>query len=202
MSGREGKTLAITLSHGRKDPNEDMEDWGFNGPVLPGVDSLHIVYLTQITVAFANADLARYARDKTGWDWWDETIHCLQIRTHKDMIQTHEGYFGDWTIALSDPTTEGTKTMTEFPFEEIRAPDGNYFASWAEAKAAGYDDDQIWSVTGGDDEFETLPDGTEMRVCTFLYGPPHHYVNHIGHIATSERHDGATYFEERLEMDD
>jgi len=81
---------------------------------------------------------------------------------------------------------------TEFPFEEIRRPDGNYFTSWEDARIDGHDDDQIWSVT------ET--DGT------YCYGPPHHYVNHIGHIATAERHDGDTYYEEppetELEPDD
>jgi hypothetical protein len=27
-------TVYIKLLHGRDDPNQDMEDWGFNGPVL------------------------------------------------------------------------------------------------------------------------------------------------------------------------
>ena len=49
-------------------------------------------------------------------------------------------------------------------------------------KDAGFDDDQIWSITECED--------------TFSYGPPHHYVNHIGHIATQERHDFETYYEE------
>jgi len=72
----------------------------------------------------------------------------------------------------------------EFPFEEIRKPCGNYFDSWQDAKEQGFDDDQIWSVINVDD--------------TFCYCPPHHYVNHIGHIATNERHDGKTYYEEEL----
>jgi hypothetical protein len=53
---------------------------------------------------------------------------------------------------------------------------------YSEAKEAGYDDNQIWSVTVHDD--------------WFCYGPPHHYVNHVGHIATKERHDNDTYYEE------
>ena len=73
--------------------------------------------------------------------------------------------------------------VQEFPFEELRKPSGDYFDSWQDAKDHGYDDDQIWSVVHGDED-------------TFCYGPPHHFVNHIGHIATSERHDGNTYYEE------
>lgn len=75
--------------------------------------------------------------------------------------------------------------ICDFPYEEIRKPSGDYFASWQEAKDAGYDDDQIWSVV----ECEG----------TYTYGPPHHYVNHVGHVATKERHDMETYYHEEPE---
>ena len=90
---------------------------------------------------------------------------------------------------MSEDTNDG------FPFNEygqgkLRRDIGetDYYRSWQEAKDAGWDDNQIWSVTGEDN--------------THLYGPPHHYVNHIGHIATEERHDGKTYYEESWENDD
>ena len=76
----------------------------------------------------------------------------------------------------------------DFPYEEIRKPSGDYFDSWKDAKDAGYDDDQIWSVTECDDWIS--------------WGPPHHYVNHIGHVATKERHDGDTYYQYKLAMYD
>lgn len=75
----------------------------------------------------------------------------------------------------------------DFPYEEIRRPDGNYFQSWKEAKDAGWDDDQIWSVTSADGD-----DGSEW----IIIGPPHHFCNHLGHLATLERHDNNTYYEE------
>ena len=83
---------------------------------------------------------------------------------------------------MSMATEETTVHEAEFPFEEIRRPDGDYFFSWKEAKGAGYDDDQIWSVTVHDE--------------CYCYGPPEHYANHLGHVATKERHDGNTYYEE------
>jgi hypothetical protein len=85
---------------------------------------------------------------------------------------------------MADTIIEG-----DFPFQEIRRADENYFDSWQEAKDAGYDDDQIWSITEGDEN-------------SWSYGPPHHYINHIGHIATQERHDGQTYYIETWEVDD
>lgn len=89
--------------------------------------------------------------------------------------------------------TEPTTHETDFPFEEIRddvvGGNGDYFTSWQAASDAGFDDDQIWSITEGDNG-------------SYCYGPPHHYINHIGHIATKERHDSHTYYIEASETDD
>jgi len=75
----------------------------------------------------------------------------------------------------------------EFPYEEIRKePDGDFFDSIEEAKALGFAESQIWSVTECDN--------------SFAYGPSHHWVNLLGYVATVEHHDGKTYFiEEPLE---
>ena len=82
----------------------------------------------------------------------------------------------------------------EFPYEEIRKDTGDFFDSIAEAKAAGFKESQIWSVT----EYED----------TFTYGPSRHWVNLLGYVATVEHHDDNTYFFEeplmafRAEEDD
>lgn len=81
----------------------------------------------------------------------------------------------------------------DFPFTEKRR-----FDSWGEAKKAGWKDSQIWSVTCGDDEDNE--DG--IRCSVFLYGPPHHYVNHLYHVVTDEHHDDDTYYEEYCEMEE
>ena len=75
----------------------------------------------------------------------------------------------------------------DFPYEEIRQESGDYFDSWKQAKEAGFDDNQIWSVCVHDD--------------TYCYGPPGHVVNHLGHVATKEKHDMDTYYEETLSTD-
>jgi hypothetical protein len=72
---------------------------------------------------------------------------------------------------------------TEFPFEEIKDINGNYFESATHALEHGFDENQIWSVVEEND--------------TFIYGPSHHYINLIGYIATKEHHDGDTYYEEK-----
>ena len=78
-----------------------------------------------------------------------------------------------------------TKIVDCFPYEKIMRPDGDMFSSWQEAKDAGYADTQIWSVIHSDDESDS-----------WFYGPPFHYVNHLGHIATKEHHNNDEYYEE------
>jgi len=90
------------------------------------------------------------------------------------------------------PAVTPRVVCADFPYEEIRRPDGDYFQSWQEAKNAGWDNDQIWSVTSAEGH-----DGSEW----IITGPPHHYVNHIGHIASLERHDNNTYYEECLSVE-
>ena len=74
----------------------------------------------------------------------------------------------------------------DFPYEEIRKPSGDLWTSAREAMDDGWDEDQVWSVA---DDGET----------TWCYGPASHYVNVIGFVATNERHDGETYYEESWE---
>lgn len=76
----------------------------------------------------------------------------------------------------------------EFPYEEIRRPNGDYFDTALEAEKAGFQRNQIWSVVEIDGNF--------------IYGPPHHFVNRIGFIATKETHDFDTYYHDETNPDD
>jgi len=92
-------------------------------------------------------------------------------------------------------TTAIEAIQQDFPFDEIRDATGNYFASVADAKKAGYQESQIWSVAIGDGEG---PNGEDV----YTYGPSFHYVNVMGYIATNEHHDDETYYDELLDRDD
>lgn len=78
-----------------------------------------------------------------------------------------------------------TDHFEQFPFEEIRDPNGDYYASAPAAVAAGHRLSQVWSVVESDG--------------SYTYGPPYHYVNVIGFIATEEHHDNDTYYHEDLD---
>lgn len=90
-------------------------------------------------------------------------------------------------ILCGSPTVMDMYAMADhfqdFPFEEIRKPNGDYFDTAEDAMAAGYAESQVWSVIEGEG--------------TYVYGPSHHYINRLGYIATKEHHDGNTYYHEK-----
>lgn len=75
-----------------------------------------------------------------------------------------------------------TDHYCEFPFNELRTPTGDYYSSRLEMELAGFEDSQMWSVVESDGQYS--------------FGPPHHWVNLIGYVATAEHHDGDTYYHE------
>jgi len=77
-----------------------------------------------------------------------------------------------------------TDYYREFPFEEIRDKNGDYFRRPIDLIELGYKLSQIWSVTENDN--------------TFSYGPPHHVVNVLGFVATKEHHNSKTYYHDEV----
>jgi hypothetical protein len=80
----------------------------------------------------------------------------------------------------------------DFPFDEIRKESGDFFSNIKEMEDLGFTENQMWSVVCTD-----FYDGS-----TYSYGPRDHWINLLGYVATKEEHDGATYYEEFIELDD
>jgi len=80
----------------------------------------------------------------------------------------------------------------EFPFEELRKESGNFFSNIKEMEDLGFTENQMWSVVCSDSD-----DGY-----VYTYGPRDHWINLLGYIVTNEEHDGETYYEECIELDD
>jgi len=57
--------MKLVLMHGRTDPDEAMQGWGFHGPTLLGVDFVHSVY-GNLTVGFKSAMETEAVRRLTG----------------------------------------------------------------------------------------------------------------------------------------
>ena len=83
-----------------------------------------------------------------------------------------------------------TYIVDDFPYEEIRKPDGDLFNTIKEMQEAGFVESQMWSVVEGE---------ADNNTSIWVYGPSHHYVNRLGYIATAEHHDNDTYYEDKEE---
>lgn len=101
--------MELELIHGREDPDQDIDDWGFEGPVLSQVHSFRQEYKITTTVRFMTSEAAEQAQRITGWSKWDETV--LEVLYHDDMIVTNEPgqpprYYGDLGVTQQNPTPE------------------------------------------------------------------------------------------------
>jgi hypothetical protein len=95
----------LYLKHGRESVEQDMEDWGFDGPRLTGVIGLHQTYDTNVRIVFENRAAMLRAKEATGWLEWDD--NSLELARCEDLVMTyvpHKRYFGDWGLWLPSAT--------------------------------------------------------------------------------------------------
>ncbi|RUR05465.1 hypothetical protein [Legionella sp. km772] len=86
--------MKLRLYHGRNTPEQEMNDWGFEGTTLLGVDGIIWTYGVP-RVFFINDAYFNIAKEVTGWD---EVADGLEMRVYEDLIKTKDGYFGDWEL--------------------------------------------------------------------------------------------------------
>ncbi len=90
----------LYIHHGRKSPDEELDNWGENGPRLRNCIGIHCTYLR--TYAYFATQLDRdLAALRTGWETWEET--SLVMKYHDDLLVARFedgtiGYFGDWGL--------------------------------------------------------------------------------------------------------
>ncbi len=105
--------MKLHLRHGRHDPDANMEDWGFDGPVLEGVESLACTKQTNFVV-FETLEAMQEARKQTGWTAGWDPRHCLVMPYLEDMVECLQVdgagipvrcYYGDWSLEQSKGAT-------------------------------------------------------------------------------------------------
>lgn len=98
-------TLQLCLFHGRNNPDEHLDDWGFDGPVIPGIAGVSATY-GMLRVTFSDQAACKAAKALTGWSDWDELT--LEMATHEDLVRistpTGNQYFGDWSLSTVCPS--------------------------------------------------------------------------------------------------
>lgn len=104
--------LYIHLFHGRKTVNEDMNDWGEDGPVIGPVDYFHLTYGNDIKLG---DDLCNLHIDKTGLLYFDGMYYgdfsVLDGQTYLGGL-----VHGDWQKSVPMPRwNSGREELTRHP---------------------------------------------------------------------------------------
>ncbi len=88
----ENHVLAIKLFHGRQRPDEDLSDWGSDGPLLR-IEYLHSVYFTTFRLGLHDHNEV----------WLEAWVHGKQDGVLvDDLFHYDDMFYGDWNI-LSVP---------------------------------------------------------------------------------------------------
>ena len=118
----------------------------------------------------------------------DEAINiaCQGQPLHEWAVKS--AYKEDVESAIQTRPDKKVVMKKDFPFKEIRKKSGGFFHTLEEVKALGYTEDQIWSVL--------IAENNEGY--TYSYGPCDYLLSRLGYVATKEKHDGNTYYEETV----
>ena len=93
-----GDQLSLRLFHGRSHPDERLEDWGFEGPVLGPLDGIHLTY--------RNVGV------------FDDEGKRVDLPSVDDVLFYGGSYFGDASIstaAAQPPTEQVDEKRTRVP---------------------------------------------------------------------------------------
>lgn len=104
--------LAIHLFHGRKTPYENLDDWGFQGPVIGPFHWCHTTY---------DCD-TRLGRE--GMEHDEEGLWELRKSICGDVLYYDGNYYGDWSVApFALFEADGCSKMEPFDAEKAKLPE-------------------------------------------------------------------------------
>jgi hypothetical protein len=92
--------MKMLLLHGRYNPDQDMDEIGFQGPTLTDIKYIHATYQS-LNIGFVSEQAAQQAHTLTHWDLLDKMV--LQAAHADDMLKVIEkntapSYYGDWEL--------------------------------------------------------------------------------------------------------
>lgn len=93
--------LYIKLFHGRKDPGQDMDDWGSDGPIFGPYCFIHTVYASRLYMG-------------------RHRCQSHELEMHDDMIGYDGVYYGDWSVFTADIFKNEDPSRLQ-PFEPAKA---------------------------------------------------------------------------------
>lgn len=89
--------LYLGLFHGRKTIEEELDDWGFNGPIIGPLKFCHITYGSYIKPSFSERHPGRHRLYG-----FDDPTPLIELVDHGTLVPFQGAYYGDWTLFIID----------------------------------------------------------------------------------------------------
>ncbi len=91
----------LKLFHGREDPNQDMDDWGADGPIFGPYNYIHTTYAFFIKMGLHSGE-----------------VHNLYVV--EDMIYYDGMYYGDWSVFPEEICLKENQSLRQ-PYDSQKA---------------------------------------------------------------------------------
>ncbi len=86
--------MQIQLFHGRDNPNEEIDDWGFDGPTIGPLRFVHTTYANFVRLAFVDeATQKRFFPDSPA-----VFPDPVDLYVDTDCLAYGGSYYGDWSV--------------------------------------------------------------------------------------------------------
>ena len=106
----EAPGLYLHLYHGRKDPDENLEDWGSEGPVIGPLAYVHTTYMCDVKFAAAPDVMDRFFPAVMA-EWCARGLSNVagplcdwRLTIFDDYVEYDGIYYGDWTVFAATPS--------------------------------------------------------------------------------------------------
>ena len=86
LSDDDPPKLYLRLFHGRNEPNQQLEDWGEDGPIFGPLQWFHVTYNSHYRFALEGNETG----DTDG-----------EFRFYRDLLYYNEKYYGDWSLFMA-----------------------------------------------------------------------------------------------------
>ena len=97
--------MRLRLIYGGDRPGPEAIEYGFEGPMLHGVESIHSIYAMEITIRFHDLRSMCQAERITGWRRYGDSGLILMVDTVGSFIRTREpsrnrvpAYYGQYVL--------------------------------------------------------------------------------------------------------
>ena len=87
--------MYLGLLHGRKNPNEAMDGWGFNGPAFGPLRWVHTTYAATVRISFLECGDAK--------PYFGIADDEFELPLDGDLLVFDNQFFGDWTSYFVAP---------------------------------------------------------------------------------------------------